>query len=60
MRYGKLNTGLKDEVLYMPYMKYGDWYVPGCEIKFPTECEAMEYMADHTGDSGQMLSSDLF
>lgn len=28
----------------MPYMKYGDWYVPGCEIKFPTEYEAIEYM----------------
>ena len=43
----------------MPYMKYGDWYIPGYEIKFPTEQEAMEYMADHTGDSGQMLSSDF-
>ena len=28
----------------MPYMKYGDWYIPGYEIKFPTEQEAMEYM----------------
>lgn len=44
----------------MPYMKYGDWYIPGCNIKFPTECEAMEYMTDNTGDSGQMLSLVLF
>lgn len=44
----------------MPYMKYGDWYIPGYEIKFPTEQEAMEYMADHMDDSGQMLSSVLF
>jgi len=28
----------------MPYMKYGDWYIPGCDIKFPTEQEAIEYM----------------
>lgn len=28
----------------MPYMKYGDWYVPCCNIKFPTEDEAMEYI----------------
>ena len=28
----------------MPYMKYGDWYIPGCDIKFPTETEAIEYM----------------
>ena len=31
----------------MPYMKYGDWYVPGCNIKFPTEQEAFEYIAEH-------------
>ena len=43
----------------MPYMKYGDWYVPGCEIRFPTEHEAMEYITDYTGDSGQMLSPDF-
>lgn len=44
----------------MPYMRYGDWYISGCEIKFPTEYEAMEYITDHMGDSGQMLSPDLF
>ena len=44
----------------MPYMKYGDWYIPGCEIKFPTECEAMEYMSECAGGIGQMLSPDLF
>lgn len=45
----------------MPYMKYGDWYVPGCKIKFPTECEAMEYMCQcpQTGGSGQMLPPDF-
>ena len=43
----------------MPYIKYGDWYVPGCEIKFPTEQEAMEYMIECAGDSGQMLSPDF-
>ena len=43
----------------MPYMKYGDWYIPGCNIKFPTEQEALEYISD-TGGSGQMLPPDLF
>lgn len=28
----------------MPYMKYGDWYIPGCKIAFPTEQEAWEYI----------------
>ena len=28
----------------MPYMKYGDWYLPNCPIRFPTESEALEYM----------------
>lgn len=28
----------------MPYMKYGDWYLPNCDIKFPTEQEAIEYL----------------
>ena len=28
----------------MPYMKYGDWYIPGCNIAFPTEQEAWEYL----------------
>ena len=27
-----------------PYMKYGDWYIPGLDIKFPTEHEAWEYL----------------
>ena len=31
----------------MPYMKYGDWYVPRCNIKFPTETEAWEYLLSH-------------
>jgi hypothetical protein len=30
----------------MPYLKYGDWYVPGCDIKFPTESEALEYIRE--------------
>lgn len=28
----------------MPYMKYGDWYIPNCDISFPTEHEAWEYL----------------
>lgn len=28
----------------MPYIKYGDWYIPNCNIKFPTESEAWEYI----------------
>ena len=27
----------------MPYLKYGDWYIPDCEIAFPTESEAWEF-----------------
>lgn len=27
-----------------PYRKYGDYYVPGCNIAFPTEQEAWEYI----------------
>ncbi len=30
----------------MPYLKFGDWYIPGCEIKFPTEQEAWEYIQE--------------
>ena len=30
----------------MPYMKYGDWYIPNCPIRFPTESEALEYMTN--------------
>ena len=26
-----------------PYMKYGDWFIPRCENKFPTDAEAWEY-----------------
>ena len=28
----------------MPYMKYRNWYLPGCDIAFPTEEEAWEYL----------------
>ena len=28
----------------MPYMKYGNWYIPGYSIAFPTEQEAWEYI----------------
>ena len=27
-----------------PYKKYGDYYIPGCNIAFPTEQEAWEYI----------------
>ena len=30
----------------MPYMKYGDWYIPDCNIKFPTDLEAWEYLKE--------------
>ena len=30
----------------MPYMMYGDWYIPNCPIRFPTESEALEYMSN--------------
>jgi hypothetical protein len=29
-------------------MKYGNWYIPGCSIAFPTEQEALEYIEDLT------------
>lgn len=28
----------------MPYMKYGNWYIPNCNIAFPTEAEAWEWL----------------
>lgn len=31
----------------MPYMKYGDWYIPNCGIKFPTYLEALEYIREN-------------
>lgn len=31
----------------MPYMKYGNWYIPNCEIAFPTEQEAIEYITEN-------------
>ena len=30
----------------MPFMMYGDWYIPNCPIRFPTESEALEYMSN--------------
>ena len=30
----------------MPYMKFRNWYVPNCEIAFPTEEEAWEYLEE--------------
>ena len=30
----------------MPYFKYGDWYIPNCNIAFPTEQEAFEYITN--------------
>ena len=32
--------------LIMPYMKYKNWYIPNCDIAFPTEEEAWEYLED--------------
>lgn len=34
----------------MPYMKYGDWYLQDCDIKFPTDDEAIEYLRDTDTD----------
>lgn len=31
----------------MPYLKYGNWYIPNCNIQFPTETEATN-MYDNT------------
>lgn len=28
----------------MPYIKYGNWYIPKYNIAFPTEQEAWEYL----------------
>ena len=30
----------------MPYMKFKNWYVPNCDIAFPTEEEAWEYLEE--------------
>lgn len=30
-----------------PYMKYGDWYVPYCDIKFETDEEAMRFIREN-------------
>lgn len=30
----------------MPYLMYGDWYLPDCDIAFPTEQEAFEYLTN--------------
>ena len=38
----------KERVYSMkPYQKYGDFYVPGEDIKFPTEDEALEYIREN-------------
>ena len=34
------------KVVLMPYMKYKNWYIPNCEIAFPTEEEAWEYLEE--------------
>lgn len=31
----------------MPYFMYGDWYITDCEIAFPTDAEAWEYIESH-------------
>ncbi len=31
----------------MPYMMYGDWYVPGCDKAFPTDQEAWEHIEEN-------------
>lgn len=30
-----------------PYQKYGDFYIPGEDTKFPTEDEALEYIREN-------------
>lgn len=30
----------------MPYFKYDNWYLPNCDIAFPTEQEAFEYLTN--------------
>ena len=34
------------KVVLMPYMKYKNWYIPNCDIAFPTEEEAWEYLEE--------------
>lgn len=34
----------------MPYQKYGDWYIPECRIRFPTESEAWEYISENANE----------
>ena len=31
----------------MPYFMFGNWYIPDCEIAFPTDAEAREYIESH-------------
>ena len=33
--------------LLCPYMKYDNWYIPSCNIAFPTDIEAWEYLYEH-------------
>ena len=47
VRFPKTKTPIqfnKGGVTMKPYLKYGDWYIPGFSIKFPTETEAWEYI----------------
>ena len=30
----------------MPYMKYGNWYIPNCDIAFSSDAEAWEYIEE--------------
>ena len=40
----------------MPYLKYGDWYIPDCEIAFPTESEAWEYIQSQSNQVTPLLN----
>lgn len=43
----------------MPYQKYGDWYIPECHIRFPTESEAWEYISENANEE-QKMSALIF
>ena len=42
----------------MPYMKFRNWYVPNCDIAFPTEEEAWEYLAEMEQEQLQLLATN--
>lgn len=44
----------------MPYQKYGDWDIPECHIRFPTESEAWEYISENANEEQKNVCSYFF